>query len=157
MLNLETFKTVIASTPLVSIDLIIRNDKGQVLLGKRINKPAQGCWFVPGGRVLKDELFKSAFDRILRTELGISAGKGDFIGIYEHFYENNFTGTGFSTHYIVLAYEVYLTRLLENMPIDQHSEYRWYSIEDLLADCNVHQHTKWYFQKLTPADTSVTK
>ena len=47
MLELETFKTVVASTPLVSIDLIVRNRQGQVLLGLRTNRPAQGGWFVP--------------------------------------------------------------------------------------------------------------
>jgi colanic acid biosynthesis protein WcaH len=49
MLPIETFKTVIASTPLISIDLIVRNNQQQILLGKRLNKPAQGYWFVPGG------------------------------------------------------------------------------------------------------------
>ncbi|MBJ6922853.1 GDP-mannose mannosyl hydrolase, partial [Vibrio cholerae] len=42
-----TFKTVVASTPLVSMDLIVRNRYGQVLLGLRTNRPAQGFWFVP--------------------------------------------------------------------------------------------------------------
>ena len=55
MLPLSTFKTVIASTPLISIDLVIKNNTGRILLGKRTNRPAQGFWFVPGGRVLKDE------------------------------------------------------------------------------------------------------
>ena len=60
MLSLDTFKTVIKSSPLVSIDLIVRNEQGQVLLGKRTNRPAQGFWFVVGGRVLKDESLEHA-------------------------------------------------------------------------------------------------
>jgi colanic acid biosynthesis protein WcaH len=47
-----TFKTVIASTPLISIDLVVKNTKGEYLLGYRNNRPAQGFWFVPGGRIL---------------------------------------------------------------------------------------------------------
>jgi len=44
MLDDQTFKTVVDSAPLVSIDILIkRNNK--VLLGKRINKPAQGYFF----------------------------------------------------------------------------------------------------------------
>ncbi|HFK1281856.1 TPA: GDP-mannose mannosyl hydrolase, partial [Escherichia coli] len=35
MLDLETFKTVVASTPLISIDLVVKNNAGQVLLGFR--------------------------------------------------------------------------------------------------------------------------
>ena len=44
MLDDQTFKIVIKSTPLISIDLIVKKDN-KVLLGKRINKPAQGYFF----------------------------------------------------------------------------------------------------------------
>jgi colanic acid biosynthesis protein WcaH len=42
------FKTIIENTPLVSVDLIIKNEN-KILLGKRVNKPAQGYWFTLGG------------------------------------------------------------------------------------------------------------
>ncbi len=53
VLNDSLFKTIVANTPLISIDLIIQNSQKKILLGKRINRPAQGYWFVPGGRVRK--------------------------------------------------------------------------------------------------------
>ncbi|WP_338062250.1 NUDIX domain-containing protein [Vibrio variabilis] len=68
-LDKETFTTVIESTPLVSIDLLIENSKGQVLLGLRNNRPAQGFWFVPGGRILKNEKLDDAFMRLCQEEL----------------------------------------------------------------------------------------
>jgi hypothetical protein len=40
--------------PLVSIDLIIRDNADRVLLGLRNNEPAKGYFFVPGGIILKD-------------------------------------------------------------------------------------------------------
>jgi colanic acid biosynthesis protein WcaH len=52
MLDNQTFKTVINSTPLISIDLIVKKDN-KILLGKRINKPAQHHLFSIGGRVYK--------------------------------------------------------------------------------------------------------
>ena len=39
----DLFKTIIDNTPLVSVDLIVKHE-GKVLLGKRVNKPAQGYW-----------------------------------------------------------------------------------------------------------------
>lgn len=54
-LDNTTFSTVLDSTPLVSIDLVIENTQGEILLGERKNRPAQGYWFVPGGRILKNE------------------------------------------------------------------------------------------------------
>lgn len=52
-LDATTFETVIVYTPLVSIDLLVKNRKGEYLFGLRKNRPAQGYWFVPGGRLQK--------------------------------------------------------------------------------------------------------
>ncbi|HVL76288.1 MAG TPA: NUDIX domain-containing protein, partial [Noviherbaspirillum sp.] len=60
----DTFGRIVAATPLVSIDLVLTNERGQVLLGYRSNRPAQHCWFVPGGRIRKDESLEEAWGRI---------------------------------------------------------------------------------------------
>ena len=61
---------IIEFVPLVSIDLILKDRQGQVLLGKRANRPARGYWFVPGGRIRKNEKIADAISRISRSELG---------------------------------------------------------------------------------------
>lgn len=159
MLALDVFKTVIASTPLISIDLIVRNDKQDILLGKRVNRPAQGIWFVPGGRVLKDEPIEAAFKRLLMAELGINelAFNGcspEFKGVYQHFYDDNATGTDFTTHYVVLAYEIRVNSVLDALPKEQYCSYKWLAESELLQNESVHKHTKWYFQKGRNADAS---
>ena len=68
MLSKEDFISIVKNTPLVSIDLVIENKEGEILLGWRNNQPAKGYWFVPGGRIRKDENFRKAFNRILKTE-----------------------------------------------------------------------------------------
>jgi colanic acid biosynthesis protein WcaH len=90
MLNENTFKTIVASTPLISIDLVVRDTQGKILLGKRVNRPAQDLWFVPGGRVLKDESIEQAYTRLLKIELGMDKTSSCFKGIYQHFYDDNF-------------------------------------------------------------------
>ena len=152
MLSLETFKAVIASTPLISIDLIVRNKRGEILLGKRTNRPAKGNWFVPGGRILKDESFESAFKRLLKAELGINGAPSFFKGLYQYFYDDNFSEEDFTTHYVVLAYEIEFSGELSSLPIEQHSDYRWFDENELLLNESVHKHTKWYFQKDEQAD-----
>jgi colanic acid biosynthesis protein WcaH len=72
------FKTIVKSTPLVSIDLIVRDSEGNGLLGKRTNRPAQGFCFVPDGRVLKDESFDYAFKRLIQEELGLNSVESKF-------------------------------------------------------------------------------
>ncbi len=59
-LSAADFSTVIRSTPLVSIDLILTRPDGAVLVGRRQNEPAKAYWFVPGGRIRKDERLDAA-------------------------------------------------------------------------------------------------
>ena len=123
----ETFKSIIQHTPLISIDLIVRNEQGHVLLGKRVNAPAKGYWFVPGGRVRKNETLDDAFVRLVREELGIESGvtraDAKFLGVFEHFYDDNVFNDKFETHYIVLAYELNVKRMEINEIYSQHQDY----------------------------------
>lgn len=147
-LDRDTFRQIVAGTPLISIDLIVRNEHGQVLLGQRLNRPAQGYWFVPGGRVRKDERLADAFYRLTQEELGLALPLSDacFLGPFEHFYNDNFSGSDFSTHYVVLGYAVTLqSDVLSQLPEVQHGAYRWFDTDELMQSDVVHVHTKLYF------------
>lgn len=146
-LERRLFQTIVKNSPLISIDLIVKNKKDKVLLGQRLNRPAQGFWFVPGGRIFKDELLDEAFNRIGIEELGLNICRqsAKFLGVYEHFYNDNFSGLDFTTHYIVHGYELILDIEQLDLPSEQHGSYQWFGIEALLADTKVHQLTKNYF------------
>lgn len=155
----DTFVKVLDSTPLISIDLIVRNAAGQILLGLRTNKPAQGFWFVPGGRILKNESIENAFKRLTKAELGVelSIYNAKYLGLYEHFYnDSNFdvlNGTQkISTHYVVNGFEIVLPELglkstIQQLPKEQHEGYCWLSEAELIIAPSVHDHCKWYFNK----------
>ena len=150
----ETFRLVVQSTPQVAIDLIVRASDKKILLGKRVNRPAQGYWFVPGGRILKDESVKLTFERLLDIELAIRPEDISIrpLGIYQHFYPDNFSGDNFGTHYVVLAYEISLLNMPCSLPDIQHSDYKWFEQDELLQSDEVHDHTKWYFMRNKQAD-----
>ena len=142
----QTFKTVVNSTPLISIDLLVKKDN-KILLGKRINKPAQGYFFSIGGRVYKNESIQQATARIAKDELNISLKLTPrFIGVFEHFYDDGIY-KDISTHYINLAYEVDINNEMLNLPTEQHNEYQWLSIDELLKSKQVHKYVKDYFRK----------
>ena len=144
MLDNQTFKTVINSTPLISIDLLVKKDN-KILLGKRINKPAQGYLFSIGGRVYKNETIDIAMMRIAKNELNIELKLTPrFIGVFEHFYDDSIYH-GLSTHYVNLAYEIEIQETL-NLPTEQHSEYQWLTIDELLKSNQVHKYVKDYFK-----------
>lgn len=147
----ETFKSVIQHTPLISIDLIVRNEQGEVLLGKRVNAPAKGYWFVPGGRVRKNETLDDAFVRLVREELGIESGitraDGKFLGVFEHFYDDCVFGNDVSTHYIVLGYEI-RQKIGLQLPQQQHLSYQLFEENLIFKMDSVHQYTKSYFEEI---------
>lgn len=145
-LKKETFTTVIASTPLISIDLVAKNIKGEYLLGFRTNRPAKNFWFFPGGRVLKGESMGDAFTRLCKNELGLTAIRNDakFLGPYEHFYQDYVFGEDVSTHYVVLAYELTIDIDKAGLPTEQHNDYNWFTKVELLARDDVHIYSKRY-------------
>jgi len=148
MISIDKFKIVIENTPLISIDFIIKNSEGNYLLGKRVNEPACGYWFTLGGRIFKNETIKDAVKRLSKKEFNqeIALDSLKFHGNYEHFYNNSFVDEHISTHYIVLAYELNLKQDLD-LPQDEHSEYNYFSKEEILKSSYVHAYVKDYFKE----------
>lgn len=147
MLDTQTFLTVVEHAPLVSIDLVVCCGQ-QILMGKRINQPAAGYWFVPGGRIYKDETLAQAFRRISSLELDKACEIDDarLLGAFTHQYDNNFAGVaGISTHYVVLAYRLDLDLNLSALPKLQHQAYRWIAAANPLK---VHPNSQTYFDYL---------
>lgn len=147
LIPMEQFKTVVEYTPLISIDLITMFED-KVLLGKRVNKPAKGFYFTTGGIVRKNESFLNAQKRIAKDELGIElTQETTFIGVFEHFYDDSIFEE-ISTHYVNHGYLVKIHEKIVNIPKKQHSEYKWFSIKELLDSNEVHKYVKDYFKNL---------
>ena len=144
MLDDQIFKTVVDSAPLISIDILIKKGN-KILLGKRINKPAQGYFFSIGGRINKNETIDNAMARVALNELNIDLkSTPEFIGVFEHFYDDSIYES-VTTHYVNIAYE-YEVEEIPDLPNEQHSEYKWFTIDELLESKQVHKYTKDYFR-----------
>lgn len=144
-LSAEEFLTVVRLAPLISIDLVVRNGNGCVLVGLRKNQPARDHWFVPGGRIYKNERIAEAFAYICMSELGrpfaLSAAR--FLGVFEHLYDTNAAERpDFGTHYVVLSFELFWPSTEPLKPTEQHSLWEWREVPALLADPDVHDNTK---------------
>ncbi len=153
-LSNDDFKDLIRNGILLSIDLIIRSDDGKILLGKRINMPAKGYWFVPGGRVLKNENFKDALHRICSSEVG-NLKEGYYfrkLGMYNHIYPDNFFGDpDFNTHYIAIGIELFESDIeMKDSMTEQHDEVLYLSENEIMHNHQVHDNTKYYFIENPP-------
>ena len=147
-LDRNAFFEVVRVSPLVSVDLVVRDPSGRTLVGLRNNEPAKDCWFVPGGRICKGERITDAFERVDREELGapVPHDSARLLGVYEHLYETNFAGhPDVGTHYIALAHELTLDPATLDLERSQHRAWRWITPAEALADAEVHANTKAYF------------
>lgn len=144
-LSSDDYRKMLRAMPVVSVDLVVNNEVGCILLGKRNNRPAAGSWFVPGGRLFKGEDIASAVRRISTQELGIEMNHERVLGVYHQRYPDNFADDSFDSHYITFPVSVVAVGSMKLRSDDQHKELRWWNVEDLMEAVDVHEVTKNYF------------
>jgi len=156
MISTSEFITVIENAPLVSVDLLVHNNKKQILVGKRVNNPAQGYWFVPGGRIRKNEPLQEAVIRLMKGELGVDHFSGSYTisGIYDHFYDTCFYPINpliTSTHYVSIGVNIELNEKDINIDVflQQHSQHQWMFPNEIMNDEMVHPYTKDFMEYST--------
>ena len=116
------YNKIIDVLPILCVDGFIIKDS-KILLLKRNNYPAFGEWWVPGGRVLKNETLNSAIIRKIKDELNLEAQVIKQIGITETIFEKK--------HTVNICFEIninYFNNLCLN---SEHSEFSWFSLNDL--------------------------
>lgn len=69
-------------TPLLTVDCVVLNPRGEVLLIERKNGPYRGHLALPGGFVDIGETVEDACRRELMEETGVKAGKLTLVGVY---------------------------------------------------------------------------
>jgi colanic acid biosynthesis protein WcaH len=138
-------------SPPVAIHLLMRNARGEVLLGLRNYRPAQDSWFVPGGRMRTDERAGDALRRIASEELNLELVTTDaeFLDVYEHPHAAEFVNwRAFDARYVAVLYPVQRNLpQTHRLPRVQHRDYRWMKPAALLAAPDVHPYVKQYFRR----------
>ena len=146
MLEIDTFRTVVENSPLVSIDICLVYDS-KMLLGKRNNEPLRGQWFTPGGRILKNECWQDCLRRLAQTELGLcvtDTNEFTLMGIWDHFYPNGAVGDAISTHYVNLPHYCFLKEQPKILADEQHDNLSWFDLEEIKDNDNFHEYMQIY-------------
>lgn len=135
---------IVSNVPIVSVDLVVHTPNG-VVLGKRTNEPANGEWFVPGGRIRKREGLTDAVDRLAAEELGVEDVRvRESLGAYEHIYDTGGVD-GSGKHYLANGFVVDTDSTVDEMTLDeQHSAVRAFTPAEFPAD--LHEYTAAYLR-----------
>lgn len=89
----KQYKRILELVPICCVDMIIHVGKRFVLL-KRLNYPAKGKWWVPGGRVEKGETLEKAVLRKAKEETGLKVKIERLIGVKETIFRKGPFGIG---------------------------------------------------------------
>ena len=136
------YKKIVENIPFCCVDMVV-HCKGLVLLLKRKNKPARGVWWLPGGRIYKNETLEHAALRKVYEETGIKSRIKKRIGVYETLFRKGpfkDLKTGIHTVNICFLVEpvsrnVDVRGLKGNV---DYTEYKWIS----KLERNMHWYTK---------------
>lgn len=132
----DRYREIVATMPIPSVDIMVATEVG-VLLTRRVQEPAKGEWFWPGGRIFKGESRRDAVHRVAREELGITVDITRGIGVYEHFWDRSAFGSDISKHAICHTFLVHPTaEPVEPTLNDEHNEYRFATT----LESNLHKH-----------------
>ncbi|MFC1600462.1 NUDIX domain-containing protein [Patescibacteria group bacterium] len=71
-LSREDFLRSLELSPRLTVELLVENPQGKLLLLKREDPPFKGHWHLPGGFLIKDETFRECISRLSKEELGIN-------------------------------------------------------------------------------------
>ncbi len=101
----EIFYFISRTTPLVNVDLLIKDESGRTLLAWRDDKYSGTGWHVPGGIVRYKETFEARVEKVAETEIGAPVRfEADPIAINQLIHHEN-ENRG---HFISILYRCFL-------------------------------------------------
>ncbi len=123
----------------ISLKLILKNDKGEVLILNAIRGGTfEGFYDLPGGRIDVDE-FRIDFEDILKREINEELGeiKVDIssipISIGRHLIPASLSSTGSEMHVLYLFFEgCYLSGDIKIS--EEHLGYKWVNLKEIVLD-----------------------
>ena len=126
LIEKDLYEKIRGVLPTVCVDLLVTNGEGKYLLAKRTEKPAQGEWWFPGGRIHKWEEWRQTALRKGKEELGVDLTIGRLISVENSFFKED------DYHTVnIVVHAIFSHRLIELD--DSHEEVRWSDyIEDEL-------------------------
>jgi len=122
----EVYSQVVESVPIVCVDMVLHQN-GKVLLVKRKYEPEKGIWWVPGGRILKNEKLGDACIRKIFQETGLKVSIKRQLPWAEYFNEKScFENVKTGTHSIVARFLVEPEEENQDVSVDKtSSDFKW--------------------------------
>jgi ADP-ribose pyrophosphatase YjhB (NUDIX family) len=123
----DEYDKIKKSFPIPCVDLLITNERSEILLVKRRNEPAKGEWWFPGGRVMYGEYRNAAAIRKSKEECGIIAHEPVEWKTIDIFLKDN--EQKYFSHGISTLFWIYTTQTTVRLD-GQSDEFDWKNISE---------------------------
>ena len=124
MIDQELYSQMHQLLPIACLDLVIIQS-GKVLLVKRNKEPAKGQFWLPGGRIFRNETFDDAAKRIALGETGLQINNIKTLGADNIIFDTDPFGHGKGTHTITCV--VKCIPATPDVHVDQnHDDFFWW-------------------------------
>lgn len=125
----DIYAQIVRLMPIPCVDLLVEDSAGRILLIRRVNDPASGQWWFPGGRVHYLETRAQAAKRKLKEECGLDAFQTKEIGTYDVILpisDDDSPSHGITTLYhIVINQGGYVTLDTQSLEFDWRTPEEW--------------------------------
>lgn len=124
----DKYEQIMEVLPILCVDMLLHNSKGEYLLVKRANEPLKGQWWVIGGRVLKGETLRQAAIRKVKEETGLVVDSVKPIGYFEDISHANRFGSLTPSHSVSVVFSAFIDDS-QKIKLDSQSSDWKYSLE----------------------------
>lgn len=135
MIPTEQYHRIIEVLPILCVDVIVTNTRGEYLLIRRANEPLKGEWWVIGGRVLKGETLEQAAVRKVLEETSLNVQAVHPVGYYEALSQENPFGLDPRLHAVSVVFSTVVDDRQQIRLDDQSMD--WKYARELPADFHV--------------------
>lgn len=139
MIDRELYSKIHELLPIACLDLVIIN-QGKILLVKRNREPAKDQYWLPGGRIFRNETFAEAAKRLALGETGINIEFIKMLGTDNLKFPEDPFGHGQGTHTITCIAQCVATTT--DVKVDEnHDAHLWWDPADQM---NLHEYVTYW-------------
>lgn len=147
-IEIDEYKRIVEYMPILCVDLLVFF-KNELLLLRRKKEPLKGEWWIPGGRVFKNEKLLDAAKRKAFEEIGLNPEiEPNPIFFYEFFSpKSTFEGVKTGTHTLSMVFKAIIKDENFNIQLDTTSlDYKFISkieenlhpdLKNILKNCKI--------------------
>ena len=121
----EHYVKIVELLPILCVDIVVQNRRGEYLLVKRANQPKKGQWWPMGGRVLKGETLEQAAIRKTREESALQVKSVQPLGYFETVADANPFELPFPYHTVSVVFAAFVDDQQKIILDDQSVEWKY--------------------------------